>query len=285
MADEDLKGVSEINNTENEGLDSGAAGGASPAAAGAVDAVGVSADADEAAETIEEETVNLPPTIGTEAARLRLGGMYRSWFLDYASYVILERAVPHIDDGFKPVQRRIMHSMKTLDDGRFIKVANIVGNTMQYHPHGDASIKDALVQLGQKELLVDTQGNWGNILTGDDAAAGRYIEARLSAFALDTLYNGKITDWVPSYDGRNKELDACVAYLRGEEFSLYPDFATGGYIDVSRYNDGERGGTVKVRAKIDKIDNKTLAVTEIPYGKTTRVVIDSILKAFEKGKI
>lgn len=320
MADEDLKGVSEINYTENEGLGSGAAGGASPAAAGAVDAVGVSADADEAAETIEEETVNLPPTIGTEAARLRLGGMYRSWFLDYASYVILERAVPHIDDGFKPVQRRIMHSMKTLDDGRFIKVANIVGNTMQYHPHGDASIKDALVQLGQKELLVDTQGNWGNILTGDDAAAGRYIEARLSAFALDTLYNGKITDWVPSYDGRNKEpvtlpvkfplllfqgvegiavglsskilphnfneiLDACVAYLRGEEFSLYPDFATGGYIDVSRYNDGERGGTVKVRAKIEKIDNKTLAVTEIPYGKTTRVVIDSILKAFEKGKI
>ena len=291
MADEDLKGVSEINNTENEGLDSGAAGGASPAAAGAVDAVGVSADADEAAETIEEETVNLPPTIGTEAARLRLGGMYRSWFLDYASYVILERAVPHIDDGFKPVQRRIMHSMKTLDDGRFIKVANIVGNTMQYHPHGDASIKDALVQLGQKELLVDTQGNWGNILTGDDAAAGRYIEARLSAFALDTLYNGKITDWVPSYDGRNKEpvtlpvkfplllfqgvegiavglsskilphnfneiLDACVAYLRGEEFSLYPDFATGGYIDVSRYNDGERGGTVKVRAKIDKIEDR-----------------------------
>ena len=278
------------------------------------------AEADEMAEEVEEETVNLPPTIGTEAAKLRLGGMYRSWFLDYASYVILERAVPHIDDGFKPVQRRIMHSMKTLDDGRFIKVANIVGNTMQYHPHGDASIKDALVQLGQKELLVDTQGNWGNILTGDDAAAGRYIEARLSPFALDTLYNSKITDWVPSYDGRNKEpvtlpvkfplllfqgvegiavglsskilphnfneiLDACVAYLRGEEFTLYPDFPTGGFIDVSRYNDGERGGTVKVRAKIEKIDNKTLAVTEIPYGKTTRVVIDSILKAFEKGKI
>lgn len=263
---------------------------------------------------------SLPPAIGTETARLRLGGMYRNWFLDYASYVILERAVPHIDDGFKPVQRRIMHSMKTLDDGRFIKVANIVGNTMQYHPHGDASIKDALVQLGQKELLVDTQGNWGNILTGDDAAAGRYIEARLSSFALDTLYNPKITDWVPSYDGRNKEpvtlpvkfplllfqgvegiavglsskilphnfneiLDACVAYLKGEDFTLFPDFSTGGFIDVSRYNDGERGGVVKVRAKIEKIDNKTLAITEIPYGKTTRVVIDSILKAFEKGKI
>lgn len=278
-------------------------------------------DADALAGEVEEEAAAvLPPAIGTEAARLRLGGMYRSWFLDYASYVILERAVPHIDDGLKPVQRRILHSMKTLDDGRFNKVANIVGNTMQYHPHGDASIKDALVQLGQKELLVDTQGNWGNILTGDDAAAGRYIEARLSAFALDTLYNAKITDWVPSYDGRKKEpvtlpvkfplllfqgvegiavglsskilphnfneiLDACVASLRGEEFTLYPDFPTGGFIDVSRYNDGERGGAVKVRAKIEKIDNKTLAITEIPFGKTTRVVIDSILKAFEKGKI
>ena len=275
---------------------------------------------DREAEFIEEETVTLPPTIGTEAAKLRLGGMYRSWFLDYASYVILERAVPHIDDGLKPVQRRILHSMKTLDDGRYNKVANIVGNTMQYHPHGDASIKDALVQLGQKELLIDTQGNWGNILTGDDAAAGRYIEARLSPFALDTLYNAKITDWVNSYDGRKKEpvtlpvkfplllfqgvegiavglsskilphnfneiLDASVACLRGEEFHLYPDFITGGFIDVTRYNDGERGGVVKVRAKIEKIDNKTLAITEIPFGKTTRVVIDSILKAFEKGKI
>ena len=158
------------------------------------------------AEWVEQESEDiLPPTVGAEAARLRLGGMFRNWFLDYASYVILERAVPHIDDGLKPVQRRILHSMKTLDDGRFNKVANIVGNTMQYHPHGDASIKDALVQLGQKELLVETQGNWGNILTGDDAAAGRYIEARLSAFALDTLYNSKITDWVPSYDGRKKE--------------------------------------------------------------------------------
>lgn len=275
---------------------------------------------DEVASEVEEEVEVLPPTIGTEAAKLRLGGMYRNWFLDYASYVILERAVPHIDDGLKPVQRRILHTMKSLDDGRFNKVANIVGSTMQYHPHGDASIKDALVQLGQKELLVDTQGNWGNVLTGDDAAAGRYIEARLSAFALETLYNAKITEWVPSYDGRNDEpvslpvkfplllfqgvegiavglsskilphnfnelLDAAVAYLKGEEFTLYPDFSTGGFIDVSRYNDGERGGVVKVRAKIEKIDNKTLAITEIPYGKTTSVVIASILKAFEKGKI
>jgi len=282
---------------------------------------GASAEMPDAeAEWVEEEVEELPPTVGAEAARLRLGGMYRNWFLDYASYVILERAVPHIDDGLKPVQRRILHSMKSLDDGRFNKVANIVGNTMQYHPHGDASIKDAIVQLGQKELLIETQGNWGNILTGDDAAAGRYIEARLSGFALDTLYNAKITDWVPSYDGRKKEpvtlpvkfplllfqgvegiavglsskilphnfneiLDACMAYMRGEEFTLYPDFITGGYIDVNRYNDGERGGMVKVRAKIEKLDNKTISITEIPYGKTTRVVIDSILKAFEKGKI
>lgn len=273
-----------------------------------------------AAEVEEEAAEVLPPTVGTEAAKLRLGGMYRNWFLDYASYVILERAVPHIDDGLKPVQRRILHAMKSLDDRRFNKVANIVGHTMQYHPHGDASIKDALVQLGQKELLVDTQGNWGNVLTGDDAAAARYIEARLSAFALDTLYNPKITDWVPSYDGRNDEpvtlpvkfplllfqgvegiavglsskilphnfneiLDAAIAYLKGEEFTLYPDFSTGGFIDVSRYNDGERGGIVRVRAKIEKLDNKTLAITEIPFGKTTNVVIASILKAFEKGKI
>ncbi len=271
----------------------------------------------------ETETIaqaELPPTIDTRASRLRLGGMFRDWFLDYASYVILERAVPHINDGLKPVQRRILHAMKLLDDRRFNKVANIVGTTMQFHPHGDASIKDALVQLGQKELLVDTQGNWGNVLTGDDAAAGRYIEARLSPFALETLYNAKITDWVPSYDGRKDEpvtlpvkfplllfqgvegiavglsskilphnfneiIDAAIAHLRGEEFALYPDFSTGGYIDVSRYNDGERGGQVKVRAKIEKIDNRTLVITEIPYGKTTRVIIDSILKAFEKGKI
>ncbi|MDE6716352.1 MAG: DNA gyrase/topoisomerase IV subunit A, partial [Muribaculaceae bacterium] len=229
----------------------------------------------------------------------QLSGMYRSWFLDYASYVILERAVPHIEDGLKPVQRRILHSMKEEDDGTFIKVANIVGNTMKYHPHGDASIGDALVQLGQKNLLIETQGNWGNILTGDGAAAPRYIEARLSELALEILYNDKTTEWTPSYDGRNREpvtlpvkfplllaqgvegiavglsskilphnfnelIDAAISYLKGEEFTLYPDFQTGGYIDVSRYNDGERGGVVKVRAKIEKLDNKTLLVTDLP---------------------
>lgn len=249
-----------------------------------------------------------------------LSGMYQSWFLDYASYVILERAVPHINDGLKPVQRRILHSMKRLDDGRYNKVANIVGHTMQFHPHGDASIGDALVQLGQKDLLVDCQGNWGNILTGDGAAAPRYIEARLSKFALETVFNPKTTLWQLSYDGRNREpvtlpikfplllaqgvegiavglsskilphnfnelLDASVAYLRGEPFTLYPDFQTGGYIDVSKYNDGERGGSVKIRAKIGKIDNKTLVISEIPYGRTTSSVIESILKANEKGKI
>lgn len=255
-----------------------------------------------------------------EIAQPILRTMFRNCYLEYASYVILERAVPNIDDGLKPVQRRILHSMKTLDDGRFNKVAGIVGDTMKYHPHGDASIKDAIVQLGQKELLIETQGNWGNILTGDSAAAGRYIEARLSPFALATLYSPKITEWVPSYDGRNQEpvalpvkfplllaqgvegiavglsskilphnfnelLDACVAYLRNEDFTLYPDFPTGGLIDVSRYNDGTRGGAVKVRAKIEKVDNKTLAVTEIPFGTTTRSITDSILKAMEKGKI
>ena len=249
-----------------------------------------------------------------------LSGMYQNWFLDYASYVILERAVPHINDGLKPVQRRILHSMRRLDDGRYNKVANIVGHTMQFHPHGDASIGDALVQLGQKELLIDCQGNWGNILTGDSAAAPRYIEARLSKFALDTVFNPKTTQWQLSYDGRNREpvtlpvkfplllaqgvegiavglsskilphnfnelIDASIAYLRGEPFTLYPDFQTGGYIDVSRYNDGERGGSVKIRAKVGKIDNKTLVISEIPYGKTTSAVIDSILKANEKGKI
>lgn len=259
-------------------------------------------------------------TVPGADARSQLSNMYQNWFLEYASYVILERAVPHIEDGLKPVQRRILHSMYTLDDGRFNKVANIVGNTMQYHPHGDASIADALVQLGQKELLVDTQGNWGNILTGDGAAASRYIEARLSEFALETLYSPKITDWTPSYDGRKKEpvtlpvkfplllsqgvegiavglsskilphnfveiCDAAVSYLRGEEFRLYPDFQTGGFIDVARYNDGERGGAVKVRAKIDKIDSKTLAITEVPYGKTTTSVINSVLSAQQKGKI
>ncbi len=252
--------------------------------------------------------------------KLQLSGMYQNWFLDYASYVILERAVPHIQDGLKPVQRRILHSMKELDDGRFNKVANIVGNTMQYHPHGDASIGDALVQLGQKDLLIETQGNWGNILTGDSAAAPRYIEARLSEFALETVFNPKITDWTMSYDGRKAEpvtlpvkfplllaqgvegiavglsskilphnfneiIDAAVAHLKGEEFNLYPDFLTGGYVDVSRYNDGERGGAVKVRAKIDKQDNKTLVVSDLPYGKTTGSLIESILKAQERGKI
>ncbi|MCR5851170.1 MAG: DNA gyrase/topoisomerase IV subunit A [Bacteroidaceae bacterium] len=255
-----------------------------------------------------------------------LNQMYQNWFLDYASYVILERAVPHITDGFKPVQRRIMHSMKRMDDGKYNKVANIVGHTMQFHPHGDASIKDALVQLGQKDLLVDCQGNWGNIITGDDAAAGRYIEARLSKFALDVVFNPKTTEWKWSYDGRNKEpvalpvkfplllaqgaegiavglnckilphnlveiCDAAISYLHGEEFHLYPDFPTGGSIDVSKYNDGQRGGSVRVRAKIEKRDNKTLAITEIPYGKTTGTAskpstfIDSILKANERGKI
>ena len=249
-----------------------------------------------------------------------LSGMYQNWFLDYASYVILERAVPHINDGFKPVQRRILHSMKMLDDGRYNKVANIVGHTMQFHPHGDASIGDALVQLGQKDMLIDCQGNWGNILTGDGAAASRYIEARLSKFALDVLFNPKTTAWKQSYDGRNREpislpvkfpmliaqgvegiavglsskilphnfneiIDASIAYLRGEEFALYPDFQTGGSIDVSKYNDGERGGAVKVRAKISKQDNKTLVITEIPYGRNTSSLIDSILKANDKGKI
>ena len=249
-----------------------------------------------------------------------LSGMYQNWFLDYASYVILERAVPHIEDGLKPVQRRILHSMKRMDDGRYNKVANIVGHTMQFHPHGDASIGDALVQLGQKDLLVDCQGNWGNILTGDRAAAPRYIEARLSKFALDVVFNPKTTEWQLSYDGRNKEpitlpakfplllaqgaegiavglsskilphnfneiCDAAVSYLHGEPFTLYPDFPTGGSIDVSKYNDGQRGGVLKVRAKIEKLDSKTLVIREIPYGKTTSTLIDSILKAIEKGKI
>lgn len=261
-----------------------------------------------------------PVDQGDETVKHQLSGMYQNWFLDYASYVILERAVPHINDGLKPVQRRILHSMKHLDDGRYNKVANIVGHTMQFHPHGDASIGDALVQLGQKDLLIDCQGNWGNILTGDDAAAPRYIEARLSKFALDVVFNPKTTEWQASYDGRNREpvtlpvkfplllaqgvegiavglsskilphnfnelCDAAIAYLHGEEFHLYPDFQTGGSIDVSRYNDGERGGVVRVRAKISKIDNKTLCISEIPYGKTTSSLIDSILKAIEKGKI
>ena len=250
-----------------------------------------------------------------------LSGMFETWFLDYASYVILERAVPYVNDGLKPVQRRILHAMKQMDDGRYNKVANIIGSTMQYHPHGDASIGDALVQLGQKNLLVDCQGNWGNILTGDSAAAPRYIEARLSKFALEVAFNPKTTNWKLSYDGRNKEpitlpvkfplllaqgvegiavglaskilphnfnelLDACIAYLKHEDFVLYPDFPTGGMVDVSKYNDGIRGGSVKIRAKIEKeASNKILKITEIPYGRTTSSLIDSILKANEKGKI
>ena len=261
-----------------------------------------------------------PADSHNESVKHQLTGMYQNWFLDYASYVILERAVPHIIDGLKPVQRRILHSMRRLDDGRYNKVANIVGHTMQFHPHGDASIGDALVQLGQKDLLIDCQGNWGNILTGDGAAAPRYIEARLSKFALEVVFNPKTTEWKLSYDGRNKEpialpvkfplllaqgvegiavglsskilphnfnelCDAAISYLHEEDFKLYPDFQTGGSIDVSKYNDGERGGSVKIRARIDKVDNKTLAIKEIPYGKATSTVIDSILKAVDKGKI
>ncbi|MCD7970860.1 MAG: DNA gyrase/topoisomerase IV subunit A [Alistipes sp.] len=259
-------------------------------------------------------------TSGECGDRYKLTGMYRDWFLDYASYVILERAVPHLEDGLKPVHRRILHAMKRLDDGRYNKVANIIGHTMQFHPHGDASIGDALVQLGQKDLLVDTQGNWGNILTGDEAAAPRYIEARLSKFALEVVFNSKTTEWMLSYDGRNQEpvtlpvkfplllaqgvegiavglaskilphnfnelIDACIAYLRGKEFTLYPDFPTGGMIDVSRYNDGLRGGAVKIRARISKVDRKTLAVTEIPFGTTTESIKESIIRANDRGKI
>ena len=250
----------------------------------------------------------------------RVTGMYKDWFLDYASYVILERAVPAIEDGFKPVQRRIMHSMKDLDDGRYNKVANIVGHTMQYHPHGDASIADAMVQIGQKDLLIDTQGNWGNILTGDGAAASRYIEARLSKFALEVIYNPKITEWQASYDGRKKEpvhlpvmfplllaqgaegiavglstkilphnfielIDASVKYLRDKKFVIYPDFPTAGIIDVTNYNDGLRGGKVRVRARISQLDKNTLVINEIPFGTNTSSLIDSILKANDKGKI
>jgi topoisomerase-4 subunit A len=249
-----------------------------------------------------------------------LSGMYQDWFLDYASYVILERAVPHLHDGLKPVQRRILHSMKRMDDGRYNKVANIIGHTMQFHPHGDASIGDALVQLGQKDLLIDAQGNWGNLLTGDGAAAPRYIEARLSKFALEVVFNHKTTEWKLSYDGRNKEpvtlpvkfplllalgvegiavglaskilphnfnelIDATIDYLEGKDFVIYPDFPTGGMVDVSKYNDGQRGGVIKVRAKIEKVDKKALIITEIPFGKTTTTLIDSIIKANEKGKI
>ena len=250
----------------------------------------------------------------------KVGGMYKEWFLDYASYVILERAVPDLMDGLKPVQRRILHSMFDLEDGRYNKVANIVGHTMQYHPHGDASISDAIVQVGQKELLIDMQGNWGNIYTGDRAAASRYIEARLSKFALEVVFNPKTTNWQLSYDGRKKEpihlpvkfplllaqgaegiavglstkilphnfnelIDGSVKYLKGKSFKLFPDFQTGGSIDVSNYNDGNRGGKIKVRATLEKYDKNTIVIKEIPYGTTTASLIESIIKASEKGKV
>jgi len=263
------------------------------------------------------ESGNIPEALHSVTA---LSGMYQNWFLDYASYVILERAVPHISDGLKPVQRRILYSMKRMDDGRFNKVANIIGHTMQFHPHGDASIGDALVQLGQKELLVESQGNWGNILTGDGAAAPRYIEARLSKFALEVAFNSKTTEWMNSYDGRNREpvtlpvkfplllamgvegiavglsskilphnfnelIEASINYLQGKPFELYPDFPTAGMIDVSKYNDGARGGVVKVRARIEKVDKKGLVISEIPFGRTTSSLIESIVKANDRGKI
>ncbi|MBR1631926.1 MAG: DNA gyrase/topoisomerase IV subunit A, partial [Paludibacteraceae bacterium] len=288
----------------------------------AADGTELTADdaADSPADVPAQEHAAFNPTLRDENKRYHLTGMYQNWFLDYASYVILERAVPSVYDGLKPVQRRVLHAMKVIDDGRFNKVANIVGQTMQYHPHGDASIGDALVQLGQKDLLIETQGNWGNILTGDSAAAPRYIEARLSKFALETVFNPKTTEWMLSYDGRKQEpinlpvkfplllaqgvegiavglnskilphnfnelCDAAVSYLRGEPFVLYPDFPTGGSIDVSRYNDGERGGAVKIRAKIGKQDNKTLVISEIPFGTNTNNLIESIIHANEKGKI
>jgi len=270
----------------------------------------------------EEELTNQNEALDSpqEETITKVTGMYREWFLDYASYVILERAVPSLEDGLKPVQRRIMHSMKDLDDGRYNKVANIVGHTMQYHPHGDASIADAMVQIGQKELLIDMQGNWGNILTGDRAAASRYIEARLSKFALDVVFNPKTTDWKMSYDGRRKEpidlpvkfplllaqgaegiavglstkivphnfielIDASIKYLKGRSFKIFPDFLTGGIADFTNYNDGIRGGKIRVRAKISQFDKKTLVINEIPFGTTTTSLIDSIIKANEKGKI
>jgi topoisomerase-4 subunit A len=266
-----------------------------------------------------DEGLSEDPLIGTGHVT-ELAGKYKDWFLDYASYVILERAVPHLDDGLKPVQRRILHAMRQIEDGRYNKVANIIGQTMQYHPHGDASIGDALVQLGQKDLLIDTQGNWGNIFTGDGAAASRYIEARLSKFAQEVVFNPRITQWKLSYDGRNKEpitlpvkfplllaqgvegiavglaskilphnfnelIDASIAYLQGKPFELFPDFPTGGLIDVSRYNDGLRGGIVRIRAKISKQERKALIINDLPFGQTTTTLIDSILKANEKGKI
>lgn len=266
------------------------------------------------------EDIEKNENIEDQGTTVSLSGMFKDYWIDYASDVILDRSVPDIDDGLKPVQRRILHAMEETDDGRFTKVANIVGNTMQYHPHGDMSIKDALVNMGQKDLLIDCQGNWGNILTGDDAAAGRYIEARLSKFAKEVVFNPKTTQWKPSYDGRKQEpvtlpvkfplllaqgangiavglssrilphnlneiCEAAISYLRGEDFQLYPDFPTGGSIDVSKYNDGQRGGTLKVRAKIEKLDNKTLVIREIPYTKTANSLQESITKAVEKGKL
>ena len=281
---------------------------------------GAQEEMDEIVDEVAESSGKYEKLIQDGENKYKLTGMYRDWFLDYASYVILERAVPHITDGFKPVQRRIMHAMKNIDDGRYNKVANIIGQTMQYHPHGDASIGDALVQLGQKDLLIDCQGNWGNILTGDSAAAPRYIEARLSEFAKEVVFNPKTTEWMNSYDGRNQEpvnlpvkfplllvqgvegiavglaskilphnfnevIDAAIAHYKGEEFELYPDFPTGGLIDCSKYNRGLRGGAVKVRAKITKLDKKTLVINELPFGKSTSILIESILKANDKGKI
>ena len=271
---------------------------------------------------IEEENFNedLESENQSDDSLIPISGMYKDWFIDYASYVILERAVPSVEDGLKPVQRRILHSMKDLDDGRFNKVANIVGHTMQYHPHGDASISDAIVQIGQKDLLIETQGNWGNILTGDSAAASRYIEARLSQFAIEVVYSPKITEWQLSYDGRRKEpvnlplkfplllaqgaegiavglstkvlphnfielIDSSIKYLRGRRFDIFPDFPTGGVVDVTQYNDGKRGGRIKVRAKIDQLNKNTLVISQIPFTTTSSSLIESILKANDKGKI
>ncbi len=284
-------------------------------------------------EEMDDEEINEMPVEGSddtistkyekilgEGKKFRLSGMFREWFLDYSSYVILQRAVPHIVDGLKPVQRRVLHAMSRIDDGKYTKVANIVGQAMQYHPHGDQSILGALVQLGQKGLLIDCQGNWGNILTGDSNAAPRYIEARLSKFAKEVIFDPKVTNWMTSYDGRNQEptelpvrfplllaqgtegiavgmaskilphnfnelIDASISILKGEEYEIYPDFPTGGYADCSKYLEGRRGGSVKVRAKIEKLDKNTITITEIPYGKTSSMVIDSILKAKDKGKI
>ena len=278
---------------------------------------------EEGEEMVDESAVpsgKYDKLLGDDSRKFKLSGMFKDWFLDYSSYVILQRAVPHIVDGLKPVQRRVLHAMYRMDDGAYTKVANIVGQAMQYHPHGDASILGALVQIGQKGYAVDCQGNWGNILTGDSNAAPRYIEARLSKFAKEVIFDPKVTNWMTSYDGRNQEptelpvrfplllaqgtegiavgmaskilphnfnelLDASVAILEGKPYELYPDFPTGGSADCSKYLKGRRGGVVKVRAKIDKIDKNTIAITEIPYSKTSGIVIDSILKAKDKGKI